>query len=185
MPVDHRQEEIIALAQIFFDTADHQRAVGVANFFGDHADCVSSFQAQSARKKVRPVIERFRGFDDAILGVLGNGTRRSRVIQRSRHRSGREPEMLRNGLERDLWFAAMRWLLSRRKHHFYLVLRTSSKNGIFETGRRIGNRVSASAPDPPISRDPCATWLLRTKPWMQVSGGKVRPRVGIVLHLYG
>src|SRR5437667_248582 len=68
--------------------------------------------------------------------------------------------MLRNSLERDLGFAPMGWFLSRRKGHFYLVLRTSSKNGIFETGRRIGNCVAASAPDAPISRDSSATWLL-------------------------
>src|SRR6266699_6649915 len=180
MTVDHRQEEIIVLAQIFFDAADHHRAVGVPDFFGNYADCISSLQAQGASKKVRTIIERLRGFDDAILGVLGNGTRRSRVIQGGRHRSGREPEMLRNGLERDLGFASMRWLLSRRKGHFYLVLRTSSKNGIFETARRIGNCVAASASDAPISRDSSATWQLPIKPWMQAPGVKFRLGVGIL-----
>ena len=42
MAVNHGEEEIIVLAQIFFDTADHHRAVGVANFLGDHADRISS-----------------------------------------------------------------------------------------------------------------------------------------------
>ena len=81
MAVDHGEEEIIVLAQVFFDPADHHRAVGVANFFGDHPDGISSFQSQSACKKVRPVVERFRSFDDAILGVLGDGTRGRRVVQ--------------------------------------------------------------------------------------------------------
>src|SRR5947207_14861199 len=93
--------------------------------------------------------------------------------------------MLRNGLERNLGFAAMRWLLFRRKHHFYLVLRTSSKNGIFETGRRIGNCVAASAPDARISGVSTAIWLLPSRPWMQAPGAKFCPRAGIVLLLYG
>src|SRR5213592_436710 len=45
------------------------------------AEGISSFQSQSARKKVRPVVERFRSFDDAILGVLGDGTRGRGVVQ--------------------------------------------------------------------------------------------------------
>jgi len=81
MAVDHSEEEIIVLAQVFFDPADHHRAVGVANFFGDYANGIRSFQTQSARKKVRPVVERFRSFDDAILGVLGDGTRGRGVVQ--------------------------------------------------------------------------------------------------------
>ena len=51
MPMDHGEEEIIVLAQKFFDAANHHRAVGVANFFGDHANGVGTFQAQSAGKK--------------------------------------------------------------------------------------------------------------------------------------
>jgi len=52
MPVDHGEEEIIVLAQKFFDAADHHRAVGVANFFGNHANRVSPFQSQGAGKKL-------------------------------------------------------------------------------------------------------------------------------------
>src|SRR5882762_11962475 len=79
--VDHGEEEIIVLAQIFFDSANHHRAVGVANFFGDHANGVGTFQAQSASKKVGAVIERLGGFNDAIFCVLGKGARGGRVVQ--------------------------------------------------------------------------------------------------------
>src|SRR6267154_4948292 len=67
----------------------------------------------------------------------------------------------------------------------YRVLRTSSRNGIFETARRIGNCVAASTPDAPISRDSSATWQLPSKPWMQAPGVKFRPRDGLLLHIYG
>jgi len=79
--MDHGEEEIIVLAQIFFDAADHHRSIGVADFFGDHANRVGAFQAQSSSKEVGPIIERLRGFDDAILCMLGNGTRRGGVVQ--------------------------------------------------------------------------------------------------------
>jgi hypothetical protein len=81
VPVDHGEEKIIVFAQIFFDAADHHRAIGVADFFGDHANRIGSLQAQCAGKKVRPVIECLRGFDDAILCVRGDGTRRGRIVQ--------------------------------------------------------------------------------------------------------
>src|SRR6266581_5804836 len=124
MPVDHRQEEIIVLAQIFFDAADHHRAVGVPDFFGNYADCISSLQAQGASKKVRTIIERLRGFDDAI----------------------------------------------------FCVRRNRAPNWEFCHSKRA---------DAPISRDSSATWQLPSKPWMQAPWLKFRPRVGIVLHLYG
>ncbi len=57
MPMDHSEEEIIILAQVFFDAANDHRAIRVADFFGDHANGIGSLQAQGARKKVRPVIQ--------------------------------------------------------------------------------------------------------------------------------
>ena len=80
LTMDYGEEEIIVLAQVFFDAADHHRSVRVADFFGDHANRVSALQAQRAGKKVRPVIERLRGFDDAILCVRGDGTCGGRVV---------------------------------------------------------------------------------------------------------
>src|SRR5207244_7008556 len=119
MPVDHGEEKIIILAQIFFNTADHHRAVGVANFFGDYANGISSFQSQSACKKIRPVVERFRSLDDAILGLLGDGTRCGGVVQGGRHRPRGKPEMPRDGLEGNADLAAWGGSLSRRGRHLW------------------------------------------------------------------
>src|SRR5439155_26908024 len=60
---------------------------------GDHPDGISSFQSQSACKKIRPVVERFRSLNDAILGVLGDGTRCGGVVQGGRHRPRGKPKM--------------------------------------------------------------------------------------------
>src|SRR6266851_1683157 len=81
MPVDYGEEEIIVLAQEFFNAADYHRAIGVADFFGDHANRIGSLQAQGACKKVRPVIECFCSFDDAAFCMRGNGTGGGRIVE--------------------------------------------------------------------------------------------------------
>src|SRR6266567_8293557 len=117
MPVDHRKKEIIILSQIFLDAADHHCAVYIANLFGDHSDRVGSPQAQGTGKKIGPVIQRSRRFDNAILCMLRDGARRRGIVQRRRDRARSQPQLFSDGLQRDSVLAASTRFLPRRWFH--------------------------------------------------------------------
>ena len=96
MTVNYGQKKVVVFSQVFFNPANHHGAVGIANLFGNHADRISPTQAQRARKKVGPVVQSLRRFDDAVLGMLRNRARCRRVIQRGGNRAGSKTEVIRD-----------------------------------------------------------------------------------------
>ena len=72
MTVDDGEEKEIVLAENGFDTADDGGAVGVANFFGDHAHGESALDAEGARQEIRAIVELAGRFEDAVAGVFGD-----------------------------------------------------------------------------------------------------------------
>src|SRR5216683_211012 len=71
MPVDHCQEEIVILSQVFFNAANDHRAVSIANLFRDHANRIRSLQSQSARKKIRSVVQFLRRRNGLQRNLVG------------------------------------------------------------------------------------------------------------------
>src|SRR6266705_301348 len=82
--------------------------------------------------------------------------------------------MMGNSLEGDLGLAAWGGLLSRRGRHFYSVLHTSTKIGIWGMACPIGRVQPAKCTRRPVSRDSSAIWKLSSACWMQGDGGEVR-----------
>src|SRR5260370_22900056 len=117
MPVDYRKKEVIILSQIFLDAADHHCAVHIANLFGDHSDRVGSPQAQGAGKKVGPVIQHLRRFDNAILCMLRDGARRRGIVESRRNRAGSQSQLFSDSLQGDSVLAASTRFLPRRWFH--------------------------------------------------------------------
>src|SRR5215469_5485941 len=117
MTVNDRQEEVIVLSQVFFNPADDHGAVGIANLFGDHANGVGPLQAQSSREEVWPVVQRLCCFNNAVLGVVRDGTCSGGVVQGSGNRARSKTEVIGNGFKSDSRFGAKGLLLPRRLGH--------------------------------------------------------------------
>src|SRR5579872_1912411 len=79
--VDHRQKEVIALAQVLLNAADDPRTIGVANLFGNDTNGVGALVAESTGEKVRTVVEFLGGRVNAVLGFLGNGASRGGIVE--------------------------------------------------------------------------------------------------------
>ena len=103
--VDHGEKEEIVLSQIFFDPADDQGSVSVADFFGNDTNRVGALEAERAGEIVGTIIEVLGGLDDALLGALGDGAGGRGVVERGRDCTRREPEVGGNGLKGDSRFA--------------------------------------------------------------------------------
>lgn len=114
VPVNHGQEKIVVLSQIFFNPANDHGALRIANLLGDDANRVSSLQAQSARKEVWPIVQHLRCLDDAILGVFRDGTCRRGVVQSRGNRAGSKAEVVSDGFEGDSRFRTRGLLLPQR-----------------------------------------------------------------------
>ena len=71
--VNHGQKEEVVFSQIFFDAANDQGSVRVADLFSDHADGVGALKAQRTGEIVGSIIEVFGGLKDAFFSALGNG----------------------------------------------------------------------------------------------------------------
>src|SRR5215468_6190964 len=54
--VHYREKEVVLAAQVFFDTADHHGAVGVANLLGYHVNGIGAFLAQGTSEIVGPIV---------------------------------------------------------------------------------------------------------------------------------
>lgn len=117
VPVDHGEKEEIVLSQIFFDPADDQGSVSVADFFGDDTNRVGALEAERAGEIVGTIVEVLGGLDDAFLGVLGDGASGGGVVERGRDGAGGEAEVGGNGLKGDSGFALEdRFLFGRVCH---------------------------------------------------------------------
>ena len=79
--MDDSEEKVIATAQVLLDSANYGRTVGIANLLGDDPNRIGPLVAESARKKVRTVVEFLCSCADTVLGVLRNRAGRGRVIK--------------------------------------------------------------------------------------------------------
>jgi hypothetical protein len=115
--VNYGEEEEIVLPQIFLNAANDQGTVGVTNLFGDDADSVGAPKAKGASEIVGAVIEILGRRNDALLGVLWNGTGGGGVVESGGNGAGRQTEVLGDGLKGDLGLPL--WadiLLGQRRH---------------------------------------------------------------------
>src|SRR5271165_1432818 len=87
------------LPQVLLDAADDSRAVGVSDFFRDHADGVGSLVAESPGEKIWPVVQFLSSGMDTVLRFLGDGTGRRCVVQNRRYGTGSKSNMLGNGFK--------------------------------------------------------------------------------------
>jgi len=94
MPVRDSEKEVAHLSQVRFDAADHRRAIGVANFFRDHADHEGPLVAQASGKKVRMIIQLFRCGVDAFFGLLGNRAGGWRIVENHGNRTRSQAHMV-------------------------------------------------------------------------------------------
>jgi len=92
----HSQKEEIALAQHFFNAANDDRAVRVANFLQDHANRKSSLHAQTSRQHVGRYFNSRAAARILWRVVSGDRTRRRGIVQHGRNSSGRQADVFRN-----------------------------------------------------------------------------------------
>ena len=73
MAVRDGEKKVIILSQEGLDTADDGRAVGIADFLGNHAHRVGALHAERTREKIWAIVELASGLDDTIAGFFGDG----------------------------------------------------------------------------------------------------------------
>jgi hypothetical protein len=98
--MDNSEEEVIPLTQKSFNSADDERAVRIADLFGDYADRVCAFLPERTGEKIGTVLQLASGGMNSCLGTLRNGTGCGRVVQHRRYSSGGKPNALGNGSKR-------------------------------------------------------------------------------------
>src|SRR5580698_968793 len=71
--VGHGKVEKTLFAKKTFNATDDHGTIRVANFRGDHTNRKGSLHAESARQKIRPIIQLPGSGEDPVFGVLGHG----------------------------------------------------------------------------------------------------------------
>src|ERR1700691_3800131 len=96
--VSYGEEKEILLAEITFDSANHQGAVGVADFYSDHSDCMAALHLQGSREKIRLVVQFARRGQDAVFCFLWHRTRCGGIGEHMRNGAGSQVDAFRDGL---------------------------------------------------------------------------------------
>src|SRR5258708_13485742 len=98
MAMGDGQKEILVLAEEGLYAANDHSTIGIANFFGDHADGEGPLIAQVASEEIGLVVQLPRGSKNPVLGALWDCLGRGRVVEHGGNCSLGKPNMLREFL---------------------------------------------------------------------------------------
>jgi hypothetical protein len=126
MAVAGQEVEIARLQQVVLDPAQRQRHIALADVRDEDADRQAALPRERPRQRVRLIAELPGRGDDAVLGPLGDGVGRGRLVEHQRHRGRRQPETFGEKAERDAplaWAAIGRRIFGPSGHAEPLMMR--------------------------------------------------------------
>src|ERR1039457_932857 len=139
VPVTGYQTHVARFEQEALDAAEDQRGVSLAQLRHQHAYGIRALRAERARQEVGAVIERLGCGEDAVFGLLRDGSGARRIVQYQRKGGRRQFQVFREFLETDraaggILLPAGPWALVVRHSGSVAQIGSRRKEKRFSTG---------------------------------------------------